>query len=299
MTNAPEPNADAGHPISSLTRIWYDTNQRELPWRGEHATPWRVMVSEFMLQQTPVARVVPVFESWLDRWPTPAALAAEPQGEAVRMWGKLGYPRRAMRLHAAANAITDEHGGVVPDNAAALRSLPGVGEYTAAAIAAFAYQARIAVVDTNVRRVVHRAILGAADAGQSTTKADVALVESLLPADPDTAATVSIAFMELGALVCTAKSPVCPACPLLEECAWILAGRPAYDGPAKRAQSYAGTDRQVRGRLLDVLRDNPYPVMKADLDLVWQLDEQRERALVSLLDDGLAVQTADGLYALA
>lgn len=284
--------------VSRLAREWYEVHKRELPWRGEHATPWAVMVSEFMLQQTPVARVIPVFEAWLDRWSTPAALAAEPQGEAVRMWGKLGYPRRAMRLHSAARAINTDHEGVVPADLAALRALPGVGEYTAAAIAAFAYQARVPVVDTNVRRVVHRVVLGAADAGPSTTKADVALVESLLPAEPPVAAAVSIAIMELGALVCTAKSPACTACPLRDQCAWIAAGRPEYTGPTKRTQTYAGTDRQVRGRLLDVLRDNQYPVLKADLDVVWHLDEQRERALVSLLADGLAVQTADGMYAL-
>ncbi|MEO6955452.1 MAG: A/G-specific adenine glycosylase, partial [Antricoccus sp.] len=159
MSQASEPSTSTEDIVSKRAREWYEVHQRELPWRGEHATPWAVMVSEFMLQQTPVARVIPVFEAWLSRWPTPVALAAEPQGEAVRMWGKLGYPRRAMRLHSAASAIGADHGGVVPADPAVLRSLPGVGEYTAAAIAAFAYQARVAVVDTNVRRVVHRVVL--------------------------------------------------------------------------------------------------------------------------------------------
>ena len=133
---------------------WFAAHARPLPWREPDCTPWGVMVSEYMLQQTPVARVLPVWAAWLERWPTPAALAAEEPGEAVRAWGRLGYPRRAQRLHAAATAIRDEHGGEVPADFEALRGLPGVGEYTAAAIASFAHGRRHVVLDTNVRRVL-------------------------------------------------------------------------------------------------------------------------------------------------
>ncbi|PRZ43194.1 A/G-specific DNA-adenine glycosylase [Antricoccus suffuscus] len=291
-------SAIGAHLLAERIIDWYDVNARDLPWRGVDVDPWAVMVSEFMLQQTPVNRVLPVFEAWMVKWPAPADLAAESVGEAVRMWGKLGYPRRALRLHAAAGAIVADHGGVVPRDVDDLKALPGVGDYTAAAIASFAYGQRIAVVDTNVRRVVHRAVLGAAEAGQSTTKADFALTDSLLPSTPQRAARMSIGLMELGALLCTATNPVCERCPLRTDCAWVAAGRPAYDGKPKRVQKFAGTDRQVRGLLMDVLRDNERAVTKADLDVVWQDADQRERALDGLLRDGLAVIDENGLFAL-
>ncbi len=284
--------------LTTAIADWYDDHARELPWRGEGVEPWAVMVSEFMLQQTPVARVIPAFERWMERWPSPASLAADSPGEAVRMWGKLGYPRRALRLHAAASEIATSFGGVVPRTVEALRSLPGVGDYTAAAVAVFGYGERAPVVDTNVRRVLHRAVLGAAEAGPSTTKTDMALCESLLPDRPLDAARLSIALMELGALVCTATAPACSSCPVTGACGWLAAGRPEYAGPPKRVQRYAGTDRQVRGKLLDVLRDADEPVGKERLDIVWSDDTQRERALAGLLDDGLATQTSDGRFAL-
>lgn len=290
--------AISAHVLAEQIIDWYDGNARDLPWRGADVDAWAVMVSEFMLQQTPVARVLPAFKAWMAKWPAPADLAAEPTGEAVRMWGKLGYPRRALRLHAAASAIVVDHAGVVPRDVDALKALPGVGDYTAAAIAAFAYGQRIAVVDTNVRRVVHRAVRGAADAGPSTTKADFALTDSLLPSTPQRAARMSIGLMELGALVCTAANPACERCPLVADCAWVAAGRPAYDGKPKRVQKFAGTDRQVRGLLMDVLRDNEHAVAKADLDVVWHDHDQRERALDGLLRDGLAVIDERGLFAL-
>ncbi|MCW2853059.1 MAG: HhH-GPD family protein [Nocardioides sp.] len=229
---------------------WYDERARELPWRGVHASPWSVMVSELMLQQTPVARVLPVHAQWLERWPSPADLAAEPTGEAVRAWGRLGYPRRALRLHAAAVAIVEQHGGVVPESYDDLIALPGVGDYTAAAIATFAYGRRHVVLDTNVRRVLARTVGGVELPGASVTRAERTTAAELLPDDEPTAATWSIALMELGALVCTAAGPRCDACPVADRCAWRAAGYPAYDGPPRRAQTWAGTDRQCRGRLL-------------------------------------------------
>ena len=275
---------------------WYAAAQRDLPWRRAGTSAWAVLVSEVMLQQTPVARVIPAYGAWLERWPTPAALAADAPGEAVRMWGRLGYPRRALRLHAAAVTVVAEHDGELPRTVAQLLTLPGVGAYTARAVAAFAYGQRVPVVDTNVRRVVARAVEGVADAPVTTR--DLVLVEGLLPAGERAAATASIALMELGALVCTARAPRCPTCPVRGRCAWLAAGRPELAAPVRRPQSYAGTDRQVRGRLLQVLREHPGPVESAVLERVWQEPVQRARALDSLVADGLVDPLPEGRYAL-
>jgi A/G-specific adenine glycosylase len=277
---------------------WYDEHARDLPWRAPGATPWGVLVSEFMLQQTPVARVLPVWTAWLAAWPTPAALAAEPAGEAVRAWGRLGYPRRALRLHAAARAIVERHDGQVPASYDALRALPGVGDYTAGAVASFAYRQRHVVLDTNVRRVLARAVSGTEFPSAAVTRAERELATRLLPEEPTVAAGWAVAVMELGALVCTATHPKCDGCPLLDRCAWVAAGRPAHDGPARKVQTYAGTDRQCRGRLLAVLRDTEASVPRAALDAVWPAQPQRERALASLLTDGLVVALPDGRFAL-
>jgi A/G-specific adenine glycosylase len=277
---------------------WYAANARDLPWRHPDATPWGVLVSEIMLQQTPVSRVLPRWREWLARWPTPAALAAEPAGEAVRAWGRLGYPRRALRLHETARAIVDQHSGLVPDTYNALRALPGIGSYTAAAVAAFAYRQRHAVLDTNVRRVLTRVVGGKEYPAKTQTAAEVRLAESLLPLDPPVAARWSVAMMELGALVCTARTPRCADCPVAADCAWRLAGHPAHDGPPRRGQTYAGTDRQCRGRLLAVLRNAAEPVAKSALDIVWSDPVQRERALDGLIADGLVDPLDDGRYAL-
>lgn len=282
---------------------WYADHARELPWRGPGANPWAVMVSEFMLQQTPVARVLPVFEAWMSTWPTPAALAAAPSGEAVRAWGRLGYPRRALRLHAAATIIVTRHHGEVPAGYGELIALPGVGDYTASAIASFAFGGTHAVLDTNVRRVLARAVSGVEFPATSVNKAERALAEALVPRRGSSAleaaepATWAVAVMELGALVCTAAGPRCGQCPISDLCAWNIAGRPAYDGPARRGQAWAGTDRQVRGRLMAVLREAADSVAPERLDDVWPHAPQRERALQSLLRDGLVVQT-EGRYAL-
>ncbi|GAB7005917.1 A/G-specific adenine glycosylase [Nocardioides sp. AN3] len=276
---------------------WYDAHQRDLPWRRPEATPWGVMVSELMLQQTPVVRVLPVWETWMTRWPTPRHLAAEPSGEAVRAWGRLGYPRRALRLHAAATVIVERHGGEVPDAYADLLALPGVGDYTAAAVASFGFGRRHVVLDTNVRRVFARLLAGHELPAPAVTKAERALAESVLPHD-GTAPVWSVAVMELGALVCTASSPRCEACPVASQCAWQEAGRPPYAGPARKAQAWAGTDRQCRGRLLAVLRDADGPVHRTALEAVWDRPEQRTRALAGLLEDGLAIQVGPDVFAL-
>jgi A/G-specific adenine glycosylase len=283
---------------TNLVLDWYEENARDLPWRSAEATPWGVLVSEIMLQQTPVNRVLPVWGEWLKRWPTPTDLAREPSGEAVRAWGRLGYPRRALRLHGCAVAIVEQHGGKVPTVHAELLALPGIGSYTAAAVASFAYGQRHAVLDTNVRRVLARLRTGEEFPPQSQTVAEVRMAEALMPLDPPTAARWAVAVMELGALVCTARTPRCADCPVLDQCAWRLAGKPAYDGPPRRGQTYAGTDRQCRGRILAVLRHAPGPVDKPALDVVWADPVQRERSLDGLIADGLVDPLDDGRYAL-
>jgi len=277
---------------------WYDAHARDLPWRRPEASAWSVMVSEFMLQQTPVARVLPVHEQWLAAWPTPADLAAEAPGEAVRAWGRLGYPRRALRLHAAAVAIVERHDGEVPAAYDDLLALPGVGDYTAAAIASFAYRQRHVVLDTNVRRLFARVLGGTEYPAASVTRAERDLATTLLPDGGEAAAQWAVAVMELGALVCTAREPACGGCPVRERCAWLASGKPAYDGPARRAQAWAGTDRQCRGRLLALVRESDGPVHRSRLDATWTRADQRDRCLQTLLDDGLLVGTSADTYAL-
>jgi A/G-specific adenine glycosylase len=284
--------------VSAELVDWYGRARRDLPWRAPGVTAWQILVSEFMLQQTPVARVAPIWLEWVARWPTPSATAAAGAADVLRAWGKLGYPRRAKRLHECATVIAAEHDDVVPDDVDVLLTLPGVGAYTARAVACFAYQKRVPVVDTNVRRVVARAVHGLADAASPSAVRDLADVEALLP-DDSSAPMFSAALMELGATVCTARSPKCGICPL-SACAWRAAGHPPGSGSARPTQRYAGTDRQVRGRLMDVLRASSVPVERAQLDVVWLTDPaQRDRALDSLLVDGLVEQTGDGRFALA
>jgi A/G-specific adenine glycosylase len=286
-------------PYAEPVLAWFARNARDLPWREPGTTPWSVLVSEIMLQQTPVARVVPAHRSWLERWPTPPALAAEPAGEAIRQWGRLGYPRRALRLHQTATVVTERHGGIVPDDIGALLALPGIGSYTAAAVASFAFGQRHAVLDTNVRRVLARLVTGQPQPRSTPSVAERRMAESLLPAEPAVAARWSVAVMELGALVCTAASPRCADCPVARHCAWLAAGRPlAGDGTGRRTQRYDGTDRQCRGRLMAVLRDGGGPVTQADFDVVWADRAQLARALDGLVADGLVDPLPDGRYAL-
>ena len=278
---------------------WYAAGHRDLPWRRPGFSAWGILVSEFMLQQTPVARVIPRLEEWLARWPTPAALAAVPPGEAVRAWDRLGYPRRALALHGAAVAIVERHGGVVPDDVAALLELPGVGPYTARAVAAFAYGVRTPVVDTNVRRVLARAVGGRGEPGPPRTSVDLATMEAFLPDDPARARLVNAGAMELGQTVCVARSPHCEECPIAASCAWRAAGYPAYDGPRAAGQKkYEGSDRQVRGLILRELRASETPVPASVVAALWPDAAQRERALAGLLRDGLAVGAPAEGYAL-
>jgi A/G-specific adenine glycosylase len=276
---------------------WYAEHARDLPWRDPAASAWSVLVSEVMLQQTPVSRVLPAHAAWLARWPRPGALAAATPADAVRQWGRLGYPRRAIRLHASSQLIVSRHGGEVPASVDELRQLPGVGSYTAAAVASFAYARRHAVLDVNVRRVLARLACGQAQPRPAQSAAELALAESLLPADGRAAARWSVSVMELGALVCTAREPSCQSCPLAAQCAWLRLGRPPGP-PGRRAPGYAGTDRHCRGALLAVLRDAHRPVPAEVLAAAWDDSGQRARSLTALIADGLVIRCADGSLAL-
>lgn len=279
---------------------WFTGAARDLPWREPGTTPWGVLVSEVMLQQTPVARVAPVWQQWMARWPVPSALAAAVPADVLRAWGRLGYPRRALRLHACAGVLAAKHADTVPTDLDELLALPGVGSYTARALACFAHGQRVPVVDTNVRRVVARAEHGRAEASPVSTTRDLADTEALLPRDVATAVAFSQALMELGAVVCTARNPQCSRCPVRDGCAWVRLGRPARTGQRAPAQRFAGTDRQVRGLLMAVLREGSAPLPRPALDVVWLQDPvQCDRALGSLLADGLVEQTPSGEFALA
>ena len=286
--------------FSACVAAWFALHARDLPWRRPGFPAWGTLVSEFMLQQTPVVRVIPRLEEWLIRWPQPADLAREPAGEAVRAWQSLGYPRRALNLHACAVAITERHGGAVPNDVDALLALPGVGDYTARAVAVFAFGARHPVVDTNIRRVIARAIDGLPDAASPNAKRDLPAMAALLPENDDDAARFNAGMMELGALICTAKSPKCDICPVAQQCAWRAEGYPATEVARRPVQKkYEGSDRQARGALLRVLRGTPHPVAAARLAESLPDDAARYgRALEGLLKDGLIVASDDDTFAL-
>jgi A/G-specific adenine glycosylase len=284
--------------IAQAVGAWFAESGRDLPWRKPGFSPWGTLVSEFMLQQTPVVRVIPRLEAWLERWPTPAALASAPVADAVRAWDRLGYPRRALNLHAAAVAITERHGGEVPSDVDALLALPGVGDYTARAVAVFAFGHRHPVVDVNIRRVLARAVHGRGEPGPAS-KRDLADMEALLPADLPAAKLTNVGMMELGALVCTARSPKCEVCPIASQCAWRAAGYPEFEGRRAPVQKrFEGSDRQVRGLIMRELRASDIPVTRAEIDSLWADAAQRERALAGLLADGLATGDAEIGYSL-
>lgn len=285
--------------LAGALNAWFAHAARPLPWRAADMSPWAVFVSEFMLQQTQVARVTPRWEAWITRWPTPAALATEPPSEAVRAWDRLGYPRRALWLHRAAVEMVERHGGQVPAGLDELLALQGVGPYTARAVAAFAFGRRHPVVDTNTRRVLARAVAGQAEAAPPSTARDLAAMTAQLPESDAEARVFNAAAMELGATVCTARAPRCDECPIAAACAWRRAGYPRYDGPRKRAQArFEGSDRQVRGRVMRELRAAHRPVTRQELDSLSSDAAQLERAVDGLVVDGLAVVRPDGALVL-
>lgn len=272
---------------------WFAAHARPLPWRAADVSTWGILVSEVMLQQTPAARVEGPWLAWMQRWPTASALAAAPTADVLRAWGRLGYPRRALRLQEAARAVVERHGGEVPENEEALLALPGVGTYTAAAVMAFAFGRRSLVTDVNVRRVLARVADGVEHPARAETVAERRRAWAFVPDDDLDAAGWSAAAMELGATICTARSPACDRCPAARHCAWLAAGRPEWEGPPRVAQAWEGTDRQCRGRVMATLRSAPSPVPVADL--AWPDAEQLERCIRSLLDDGLALALGEHL----
>lgn len=279
--------------LASPLIAWYRDNARDLPWRRPGFGAWGTLVSEFMLQQTPVARVIPLLEAWLERWPTPGDLAAAAPADAVRQWANLGYPRRALWLHRAAVEIRDRHAGVVPRDVDDLLALTGIGDYTARAVAVFAYGDRHPVVDTNTRRVLARAVQGRSQPGPAA-KRDLADMTEILPHDIAGSAVVNAAAMELGALVCTARVPRCAACPLADRCAWRAAGYPDTGDTRVKQARYEGSDRQARGAILGVLRAaTTHDVAAEDVIGDWPDAAQRDRAIDSLVSDGL-VEAVDG-----
>lgn len=297
MSDQPTTEA-ARSPLAQVIIDWFAASARDLPWRRDGFTAWGKLVSEVMLQQTPAARVIPHLEAWLKRWPTPGDLAAEPAGEAVRAWSSLGYPRRALRLHACAVAITERYDGVVPDDVDALLALPGIGDYTARAVAVFAYGRRHPVVDTNIRRVISRAVSGQAQP-KPPARGDLAAMEALLPNPEAEAAAFTAGIMELGQVICTARSPLCDVCPIRHACAWRKANYPAYDGKQRAKQKrFTGSDRQVRGLILARLRSTNQPLGAAEIEPLWSDAPQRDRALAGLITDGLAVLVPEHGYAL-
>ena len=265
---------------------WFDANGRDLPWRRPGTSAWGVLVSEVMSQQTPMSRVIGPWHEWMNRWPTPDDLAEEDSGEAVAAWGRLGYPRRALRLHSCAVAIATEHDGVVPNSYDELVALPGIGDYTASAVVSFAFGGRATVLDTNVRRLIARAESGIANCPTSVTRAERVVSDALVPDEDVRAAKWAVASMELGALVCTARSPQCEVCPIRDSCRWVIDGKPD-NAPARRGQPWKGTDRQCRGVIMDVVRNSPRGVKVQMALSAWPEPDQASRCLESLLDDGL------------
>lgn len=288
-------------PWTRALSSWYRHRARDLPWRraefAERFGAWGVLVSEFMLQQTPVTRVIPLLDAWLARWPTPADTADATPAQIVHQWANLGYPRRALWLHRAAGEIVEQHGGEVPRDVDALLALSGIGDYTARAVAVFAYGDRHPVVDTNTRRVLARVEQGRSQPGPAS-KRDLELMASLLPSDVAESAVFNAAAMELGAVVCTSRAPRCGECPIADSCAWRAAGYPDTGDTRPKQARYEGSDRQARGAVMRALReaaDHRLPAEAVAAD--WPDAGQRDRAIDSLVADGL-IEAAEGTLAL-
>ncbi|QWW20565.1 A/G-specific adenine glycosylase [Schaalia sp. 19OD2882] len=264
--------------------------------RRPEVSPWASLVFEVMSHQTPIPRVRPIWEQWMQRWPTPADLADASPSQVLVAWDRLGYPSRALRLRECAEAIRRRPGGEVPADIDELLTLPGIGPYTASALAAFQFEQRVPVLDTNVRRVLHRVFLGerSAPSGQPST-GEVAHATRLLPEDRRESSQWNLHLMEFGALVCTQRRPACNRCPLRARCRWARAGFPGQVAPL-RTQAWAGTDRQARGKVMAVLRARHATEGTAGLSRTEALEAatlpgadpaQAQRVLEALDADGL------------
>lgn len=294
--NAEIENAEA---VAVELAEWWHASARDLPWRFGRATPWGVLVSEVMSQQTQMSRVVPYWNDWMERWPDAAALAGAAKSDVITAWGRLGYPRRALRLQECARVVASDYGNELPQTYDELLALPGIGDYTASAVMSFAFGERIAVVDTNIRRVLSRVFLGVESLGGAASPAERALAKRVLPQDGvskcrrfDRSSVVwNQSVMELGAIVCTAKSPLCEACPVSSRCVFLRDGRPGLGERRTRPrQRFQGTDRQVRGLVLNALRNLPEGEIAVDrksLERLWDDHIQLDRCIASLDEDGL------------
>jgi A/G-specific adenine glycosylase len=267
------------NPLEKPIVTWFKKNKRDLPWRT--TTPWGVMVSEYMLQQTPVNRVLPKWIEWMERWPTPADLAEATPAQVITAWGRLGYPRRALRLHAAAQIIAEDFNNEVPSDEITLQSLPGIGQYTAAAIAAFAFDQRTLVMDVNIRRLLTRLIDGNEHPRPAPTTRERAARLTLMPTK--NAHVWAAATMELGAIVCTSSNPKCELCPVISQCNWRKNGYPKSD-LIRKSQDWHGTDRKCRGTIVQALRENESLTENA-IKKLWPEESQVEKALKTLQED--------------
>lgn len=299
---APAPGADdqdaaRRQRLARVLLAWGEERRRDLPWRRTR-DGWAVLVSEVMLQQTQVARVRRHFPPFLDDYPTPAACAGAPRGEIIRAWDGLGFNRRAVALHRAAERIVDRHDGRVPDDLDDLLALPGVGDYTARAVLAFAFERDVGVVDTNAARVLARAV-----AGHRLTRSQAQrLADAMVPEGAGWAYNQSV--LDFAAAVCTKRSPACGDCSARPACAWARAGLPEPDpvaataGTSGRQSTFEGSDRQGRGRLVRALRTGAVPVHRLADAAGWPGDPDRARRVADgLVADGLA-EYADGTLVL-
>ncbi len=248
-----------------------------------------------MAQQTQLSRVIPAYQRFLDRFPTPAACAAAPLGDILRAWQGLGYNRRSRNLHRAAQVVAAEHGGRVPSDLTGLLALPGVGAYTARAVLAFAFGADIGVVDTNAGRVVARAVAGRPVRPGEAQR----LVDDMVP--PGRGWSFGQALLDLGAGHCVAGSPRCSGCPVRRRCRWAAAGRVGPDpavgsaGVSSPQSRFDGSDRQGRGRLVDALRDGAVPADAVAGVVGWPDDPERAgRVVARLVAEGLVVADRSG-----
>ncbi|MFT8704867.1 A/G-specific adenine glycosylase [Bifidobacterium aquikefiricola] len=289
MTDLPLDSAQVDE-LKSRLFPWWDHHARDLPWRFGRTTPWGILVSEVMSQQTQMSRVAPYWTAWMRLWPDARALANASTAEVITAWGRLGYPRRALRLQACARAVNEQYGNHLPHSYEELIALPGIGDYTASAVLSFAFGTRIAVIDTNIRRVLSRAALGIESLGGAASAAERKLANELLPHDSKESEVWNQATMELGATICTAKNPQCEICPLSEVCNFVAAGKPGLaEGRTRPQQHFKGTNRQVRGLILSALRSktDASPLSYQTLVKIWPNSSQLDECLASLDDDGL------------
>ncbi len=324
-----EPTLAETEPIRLRLFDWWSRYARDLPWRFGRTTPWGVLVSEVMSQQTQMSRVVPYWTAWMKVWPDAASLSAVPKAEVITAWGRLGYPRRALRLQECARQVAGQYADRLPRDYDQLVALPGIGDYTASAVMSFAYGERIAVIDTNIRRVLSRVFLGRESKGGAASREERQLAWQVLPEDENSevsdhhvngddslgtadpqirsaawreppSARWNQAVMELGATVCVARKPACDICPLAGHCRFLKAGLPGLGaGRTRPRQRFAGTDRQIRGSILQALRQaSGAPVSRKDLKSLCDDENRLDRCIASLDEDGLLEIGQDGLLSL-